>query len=111
MTTLLWQRETVSVCMSVLSVGWGGHLGFLQRVKQTEWGRFTSPLEQTDNIDTVCHNKKQTEPKFQTHQNEAFMESLSNKWIKSESIDFLLTKCVFLVIKKQIIKQPKYASN
>lgn len=66
MTTLLWQRETVSVCMSVLLVGWGGHLGFLQRVKQTEWGRFTSPLGQTDNIDTVCHNKRQTEPKCLT---------------------------------------------
>lgn len=26
-------------------------------------GRFTSPLGQTVNIDKVCHNKKQTEPK------------------------------------------------
>jgi len=60
------------VCMCVLSVGWGGHLGFLQRVKQMDLGRFTSPLRQTDNIDRVCHNKRQTEPRFPTRQDREF---------------------------------------
>lgn len=78
-------------------MGWSGHLGFLQRVKQTVRGRFTSQLEQTDNIDKVCHNTRQTEPKFPTHQDEGFNDSLFQQMKKICPYDFLIIRCVFFV--------------
>lgn len=96
--------EGVCVCVycCVLSVGWdgmgwSGHLGFLQRVKQTVRGRFTSQLGQTDNIDRVCHNTRQTEPKFPTHQNEGFSDSLFQQMKKICPYDFLIIRCVSFV--------------
>lgn len=66
MTTSLWKKETVCVCVIVLSVAWGGaggHLGFLQPAKQMQSGRFTSPSGQAENIHTVGHSTKKTLPK------------------------------------------------
>lgn len=111
-TLTTWQhycgrRSAASVCMCVLLAGRVGHLGFLQGAKQTEWGRFTSPSGQTVNIDTVCHNKRQTEPESSDPPGrKGFLKVCWTHKLNLSPCDFLIARRAFLVIGEQITEQP-----
>lgn len=84
--TIVAEAECVCVCAGIHSGG-AGHLGFLQRAKQMVLGRFTSPSGQTDNIDKVCHNKKQAEPEM--------CKLLGREWKSPGTLNLISASVIF----------------